>query len=356
MIDLYRQSIQIILNNQSESGAYIASPNFPTYQYCWFRDGSFIAYAMDLAGEYGSAEKFHNWTARVILNRTDLIERAVSKLQSNKPPAVEDQLHTRYTLEGEDGTREKWPNYQLDGLGTWLWSLNEHLQITGLAPGEEWLHAAQLVGRYLAALWQTPCFDCWEEFPQDIHPYTQASIYGGLGALSKLDGIDRADILSNMKDFLDRNATYEGYFIKKIGSHTVDASLLGLAVPYRMVDLNDQRFGKTLDRIETYLIKGGGVHRYPADTYYGGGEWILLAGWLGWVYVLRGSMNQAREMLHWIESCADNKGYLPEQVPATLNDPNYYQPWLWRWGDIADPLLWSHAKYIILKKHLLDGV
>nr|MBI2904378.1 glycoside hydrolase [Chloroflexota bacterium] len=46
MTDLYRQSIEIILRNQTASGAYLASPNFPTYHYCWFRDGSFIAYAM----------------------------------------------------------------------------------------------------------------------------------------------------------------------------------------------------------------------------------------------------------------------------------------------------------------------
>ena len=60
MIDLYRRSIQIILENQSGSGAYIASPHFPTYHYCWFRDGAFCAYAMDLAGERESAARFHD--------------------------------------------------------------------------------------------------------------------------------------------------------------------------------------------------------------------------------------------------------------------------------------------------------
>lgn len=32
---------------------------------------------------------------------------------------------------------------------------------------------------------------------------------------------------------------------------------------------------------ETILHKGG-VHRFPEDTYYGGGEWLLLSCWLGW--------------------------------------------------------------------------
>lgn len=123
MSGLFQKSIDVILKNQAHSGAYIASPNFPTYHYCWFRDGSFIAYAMDLAGEKQSAARFHDWAVKVILRRENLIQRAISKVRSGQPLEAEDQLHTRYTLEGEDGTREEWPNYQLDGLGTWLWAL-----------------------------------------------------------------------------------------------------------------------------------------------------------------------------------------------------------------------------------------
>jgi GH15 family glucan-1,4-alpha-glucosidase len=352
MIDLYQCSVEIIIQNQSDSGAYIACPNFPIYHYCWFRDASFIAYAMDLAEKNGSAAKFHDWAARVILQRSDLIKRAVARKKGAMPPAAEDQLHTRYTLEGEDGTREEWPNYQLDGLGAWLWALSQHLKITNHAPGKEWLQAALLVGQYLEALWQTPCFDCWEEFPLDIHLYTLASIYGGLQALSTLDGMDRSDTLLNIKEYMVHHGVQDGYFVKKIGSQLVDASLLGLVVPYRVVEIDDPRFKATLEQIETSLHKGGGIHRYPADTYYGGGEWILLAGWLGWVYTLCRKADQARDLLHWIESCADEDGNLPEQVPSTLNDPDYYQPWLMKWGQIARPLLWSHAKYIILKKQL----
>jgi len=39
---------------------------------------------------------------------------------------------------------------------------------------------------------------------------------------------------------------------------------------------------------------------------------------------------------------------LPEQVAENLNAPSYYPTWVERWGEIASPLLWSHAKYIIL--------
>ena len=50
----------------------------------------------------------------------------------------------------------------------------------------------------------------------------------------------------------------------------------------------------------------------------------------------------------WIESRAGNDSYLLEQVPEDLNVPSYYSTWVERWGEIASPRLWSHAKYIIL--------
>jgi len=44
--------------------------------------------------------------------------------------------------------------------------------------------AAGLVANYLTALWQLPCYDCWEEYPDKMHPHTLAAIYGGLKAHS----------------------------------------------------------------------------------------------------------------------------------------------------------------------------
>ena len=45
-------------------------------------------------------------------------------------------------------------------------------------------------------------------------------------------------------------------------------------------------------------------------------------------------------------------GDLPEQEPTDLNDLNYYEPWVERWGPPAVPLLWSHANYLILNQLL----
>jgi len=146
---------------------------------------------------------------------------------------------------------------------------------------------------------------------------------------------------------------HDGRLIKSVGNPAVDASLVGVATPYRLLEPGDPLMRATVARIETDLRReGGGLHRYVADTYYGGGEWLLLTAWLGWYYAEVGELNKAREMLGWVEAQADDQGNLPEQVPRTLTAPRYLATWRRRRGEIANPLLWSHAKVLILRYHL----
>jgi GH15 family glucan-1,4-alpha-glucosidase len=352
MMDLVTRSKEIILANQAPSGAYVACPTFPHYQYCWFRDSAFTAYAMQLSGECGSADRFYQWAVDSILQREELIRAAVSKARSGQPLGGGDILHTRYRLDGAESSDHEWPNFQLDGFGTWLWGLERRISQAQSAPRPDWIKAAGLVADYLSELWSMPCYDCWEENVERVHPYTLAAIYAGLKACSTLDGIDRTRTLSAISDLLQSQAVLEGRFVKFIGSATVDASLLGLSVPYRVVAPSDPRMIETVVWIEKLLRRGGGVHRYPTDTYYGGGEWVLLTAWLGWYYTEVGELERAAELLAWIESQADADGRLPEQTAATLNDPGTLKPWEDNWGLSARPLVWSHAQYLILKAAL----
>jgi GH15 family glucan-1,4-alpha-glucosidase len=351
-MDLFHRSIEIILENQGPSGAYIASPNFPTYHYCWYRDGSFIAYAMDLVGEHESSARFHMWAAGVANRSQPVIRRALQKASAGQQLSGADILHTRYTLEGEEAAGEEWPNFQLDGFGTWLWALEEHLRLSGSPLLESWAQAAGQIASYLAALWQHPCYDCWEEFPDKVHLHTLAAIYGGLQAHSRFSGCDHSAVLDAVRQLVRMQCIAAGHFVKFTGRQDVDASLLGLTTPYRVVEPHDPLMAETAACIEQDLVQGGGVHRYAADTYFGGGEWLLLAGWLGWYYCEIGNLERARSLLSWMEAQADGNSYLPEQVPATLNDPNYFKPWVRRWGSPANPLLWSHAMYLILYQKL----
>lgn len=351
MTDLVERSIEIILHYQAPSGAYPACPTFPTYQYSWFRDGAFIAYAMDQVGENKSATTFFDWATSVINAREPLIHRALEKVQSGKSLEPGDVLHTRYTVDGREAN-EEWPNFQLDGFGTLLWSLEKHVELSQSPPPESWTKAVSLLTAYLSALWLHPCYDCWEELPDKIHTHTLAAIHAGLSASQTLIDQDQQATLQLISDYLNKEALVDGHFVKYSGTDVVDANLLGLVVPYQLYPLDDIRIQRTIALIETTLQNGGGIHRFSTDTYYGGGEWVLLSAWLGWYYAHCGDRKSALALLEWVEAQADTQGHLPEQIPATLNDPTMYQPWRDRWGEIASPLLWSHAKYLILSESL----
>lgn len=349
--NLSHRSIEIIKENQGASGAYYACPTFRPYRYCWFRDGSYCAYAMDCAGEHESAARFHTWAAAVIRSRHTTIRSAIVKSQHNEPLG-NSFLHTRYDLDGRE-SKEEWSNFQLDGFGTWLWSLGEHRRMSGSPLPHEWIDAARLTADYLIALWRYPCYDCWEEFPDTVHSSTLAALYGGLEAYERMTSVT-IPAVREIGDFLAALCVEEKGFIKSLASTAVDASLLALSTPYRVVAPDDPLMIATVERIERELRRGGGVHRYNDDSYYGGGEWVLLSAWLGWYYTEIGKWKKAASLKQWVEEQADANGNLPEQVPATLNYPDFYPAWLKKWGTIARPLLWSHAKYIILSAALLE--
>ncbi len=352
MTDLVQRSIEIILKNQSESGAYIASPNFANYRYCWFRDGAFTAYALDLAGQYQSAARFHKWATHVILSRRPSIEKAIRKAGQGLVLASEDILNTRYSPDGSVAD-EEWPNFQLDGFGTWLWALNEQQHITGNQLPADWLEAARLVAGYLLALWRMPCFDSWEESPDALHTYTLAAIYGGLRSFATYLSMDIAPLLNEMSNLVLTAGIKDGHFTKSLESNALDANLLGVALPYGLVAIDDPRMQATVSAIERELRScEGGLRRYATDTYYGGGDWILLTAWLGWYYAKVGDRQKAEQVLRWVETQADADGELPEQVPSSSTSTKHYEEWLGRWGSIAKPLLWSHAMHIILRQSL----
>lgn len=366
MNELEQRSIEIILKNQAQSGAYIASPHFPTYHYCWFRDGSFIAYAMDLAGQQASAHRFHCWVADRVNERKDLVRAGLAKARSGEKLTEAEILHTRYRLDGKEDEPGNWPNFQLDGFGTWLWALNKHKK---KYPEQELssglMDAAGLIADYLSELWSLPCYDCWEEFPDHVHPHTLAAIYGGLQAHTELTGVNHEGITRAIRDQLLAGAERFGHFVKFPASPAVDASLLGLSIPYNVVAPDDPRMLRTVEQMERTILREGGLHRYADDSYYGGGAWILLTAWLGWYYAeLAKARPELAPRLHqkiqacqsWIEARAESNSSLPEQVAENLNFPPYYPIWLERWGKIASPLLWSHAKYIILRRNISPAI
>lgn len=354
-VDLRRVSLEVIRAGQAANGAYVASPTFSQYGYSWLRDGAWIAHAMDTAGQHDSAGRFHRWAAQTLIRYAPKVEALLLKLQDGLAVAEGDYLPTRFALDGALG-QEDWPDFQLDGYGAWLWVLVQHCRQHDPALWAEARPAVALLVRYLSALWTSPNYDCWEEHRDRVHTATLAALYGGLSAVAAYDA---ALVPASLPDAIRRHALRHGLadygglskFIPPdpAPGKWVDASLLWAAVPFGLIPVDDPVFLATLAQIERDLhVPGGGVYRYRDDTYFGGGEWLLLAAWLGWVYVELGRLDEARALCAWIESQATAVGHLPEQVEGHLLDPSYLDGWIAKWGTSANPLLWSHAMYLIL--------
>lgn len=368
--NLVERSMQVILDNQHSGGAFLACPAMPDYQFSWFRDGAYIAYALMIDGKYVGAQyngsmaaqweagfRFHSWCANQILARAPGLERVIARVKAGTGFDKRDVLNARYRVDGLEGPMD-WPEFQLDGPGTWLWSLNEYVKTMGFVPlPAEWESAVVLTVHYLSAVWQQPCYDCWEEFSEEIHTSTLAAIYAGLQAAQELvPTLKLDDVRSQIKQFVLENClTPTGELAKSVGRDEVDANLIGVVIPHALFSPDDPIILRTIDRIERELCaSNGGVHRYLKDTYYGGGAWVLLDLHLAWYYAVTRQLNKAAEIIAWVETLMDVDGFLPEQVSSTMLAPDYYGSWVEQRGPIANPLLWTHAMYIVVKRALQE--
>ncbi|MGP8209673.1 MAG: glycoside hydrolase family 15 protein [Acidimicrobiales bacterium] len=346
---LVASSVATMLKNQSSSGAFIASPDFAEYQYCWLRDGSFTAYALDCAGEHEASRAFHEWSAAAIEGIAPAIEHALDRRAAGEPVDPRRMPPARFSLSGCP-VGDDWPNFQIDGYGTWLWSLQQHLDKSGekalpsrLAP------SVDSVGRYLVGFGTSPCYDVWEESGDSVHAATLGCVFAGLEAAASMLGrpafAESADIV---RSALVDQARRLGRFAKSDRDQQVDAALLWLCEPFHVVAPDEPAFAETLGRIVAELDFDGGVRRYPSDTYYGGGAWPVLTASLGWAHAAAGDLAGAQRCQDWVTDHFDDQGRLGEQFGGDRRDPEHYLDWVERWGRSAADLLWSHAMYVVL--------
>lgn len=343
--------VDLILRAQHPGGAYPAAAGFSQYGQCWLRDGAFIAHAMDLVGEHSSAARFHGWVGRALSAQATAVQELITRAQRGEGLSEFDFLPARFTVEGA-WLRDGWPNFQLDGYGQWLWSLSKHLGRTGRTalPADLQLVAELVVG-YLEAFWDEPCYDAWEEYRSQIHTSTLASIFGGLQAISAF--LPRAaETAVQVRRMVLDECVQDGHFVKNLGNPVVDASLLWVATPFGLVDESDARMKETVRLIERDLWRGGGLRRYQADTYYGGGEWLILTAWLAWHKARVGEAAAARRLLDWLEGQRHEDGGLPEQVSGEGVNERFLKHWTHRWGPPAPSLLWSHAMSVVVGREV----
>ena len=354
---LAARSVEVILEHQAPSGAYPAAPTPTEYRNCWLRDGAFIADGMSRAGAVDSADAFFAWCARLVLRRRARIEDLVGRRRRGETILPEEHLECRYTLEGEKVPGE-WPSFQLDGYGAWLWALGAHAgrherDVSTFA------EAVELTLAYVSAFALDPTYDWWEE-RLGQHSVSLAAVQAGLAVGGRLPFVERtlrdetSDRSHEVRAAIRDDAGRRGRLARTLGADELDGSLVACSTPFRALAPDDPHVAATVAALEGQLAHEG-VHRYGGDTYYGGGEWILLAALLGWHYAETGREADARRQLDWIVAHADERGELPEQVADHVLAPECLPVWEQRWGPAAHPLLWSHAMLLSLVDALGAG-
>jgi len=148
-----------------------------------------------------------------------------------------------------------------------------------------------------------------------------------------------------------REGQRDGHLVKWLGGQDVDASLLFCAIPYGLFAPDDPLMIATVAELTRRLLDRG-MHRHLDDSFFGGGEWILLTALLGSFQAAVGDVDGARARLEWVMAQAAPNGDLPEQVSDHLLHPERFDEWRQRWGPVATPLLWSHAMFLDLADDL----
>lgn len=359
LVSVARRSYDVIVANQHPSGAYPASPTFSAYRgFSWLRDGAFIAEGISRYGDAVSASAFHDWVgARLCERRADVDVLTRRRLRGEVPPP-EAMLPTRFAMDPTD-IRDGWWNFQTDGYGTWLWAVITHAARHGVSL-QRWRDGIQVAVDYTTAFWDVPCYDWWEENIDRVHGSTLGALYGGLAAFAGARSFDaaRQSHAAQVAAEIQRRVLAQAVagsptrLAKWVGSDAVDASLASSIVPFGLLEPADPVASATLAEISRQLDVGGGVHRYAADVFYGGGQWPLLSCLLGWNEAVAGRTPEALNHLRWVAAHLTEGGHLPEQVPDHLLHPEHKARWEAEWGPVATPLLWSHGMYLILADEL----
>lgn len=377
---LYRRSLLVFkLMSDSQHGGLVAAPEFDSsftncggYSYCWGRDAAYITTAIDAAGYPDLVRQFYRWAI--------------------KAQSPDGSWQHRHYMNGM--LAPAW-GFQVDEPASLIWGMWQHYLMTkdesfleevweSLCKGANYLAGFKNEATGLPAA----SVDLWEERTAE-HTYSCAAVASGLLAAAdaaehrKLP--DFADVWRKRAEEIkaginrllwneEKQSFYRGLNLqvnpsryenaKQAGKEVftqkgpkdytiytqrfdevVDASLLGVNVPFELYPSDEQRLRKTAQAVESLLTspKVGGIHRYEDDAYAGGNPWIICSLWLSLDAISVGDYDKAKKYFDWSIEHQTSTGLLPEQVNKEDGSPAW-----------VVPLTWSHAMYVLTVLALVD--
>jgi len=372
--DAFKHSLLILRTQIDNEGGILAATDYDitsfardTYAYVWPRDGSLVAFALDLAGYGGSTRPFFEFCARVMEPSGYFLHKYTphGSLASSWHPWV------------SDGRRQL--PVQEDETALVLWALWHHFDkfhdLEFIKPlyrpliirAADWMCSFRQKNGLPEESW-----DLWEE-RHGIHAWTVAAIWGGLQAASRFAAVfGEADlarryirVAEGMKRAADSYLWSEklGRFVRTItptgadylADPVLDASLCGLFL-FGMYEADHPRIVATMEALIGGLAVRtpvGGVARYEGDTYQRsvpaddanvpGNPWFVCALWLAQWHIARAQspegLQPALDTLTWVVKRALLSGVLSEQVHPHTGEPLSVSPLTWSHGTFVQTVL-----------------
>jgi glucoamylase len=314
-------------------GGIVAAPCMePEYRFCWPRDATYVAYALDMCGFHNETERFYKWC-----------QRAQEK---------EGGLYQRYYIEAR--LRGPCWSSQIDEIATVIWGIGKHFDLTGnygflKSMWSTVKQAANFICESVNPVTSlTESVGLWEE-RWGSHTYSNAAVCSALktsGKIAKL--LEQNNLYHKWIDLSERIRgslidlvwdSQKNQFIRTFNprDENLDVSLLGLTFPFEILPGDDYRMKATAHKIEqAFSYNFGGIGRYPGDLYYGGNPWILSVLWLALYCEKLNDANKTEQLLKWAIHCATDLDFLAEQIDKETGVPIS-----------AVPLAWSHAFFIL---------
>ena len=177
--------------------------------------------------------------------------------------------------------------YDIDGMwldcyGLWIWAICNHINLIQQPwIKEKYRESLELIEKYIRTLWKFPCYDCWDEnYEQEgLDTSTLLAVHGGLKAVGLLLNNKKSiDVANEIISYILKNCVSENRLVKSTENNNIDASLLWSIVPLEIFGRDEPLIINTVEELTKKLVSGATVKRYYEDTYYGGGDWVMLSG------------------------------------------------------------------------------
>lgn len=367
-IELYKRSLLVIRTHVDNTGGIIASCDSgmlqygrDNYSYIWPRDASFVAMALDRAGQYEASRKFYEFCVDTITADGYFFH----KYRSDK--ALGSSWHGWLSRDGKLRLPIQEDETALVVSALWRhYELTKDLEFVELVYNKLIKKASDfLLGYRTHHMLPKPTYDLWEE-KWGVHTFTVSTVYDALLSASKFANLLGKDVDKKLyKDAAGeiRKAAikhlyneHTNYFYKYIDFEgedilhdaTIDASSFYGAFKFDLFPADNQNLIKSYKTFKKELTCGtkiGGISRYVGDVYYQvsgsapSNPWLITTLWNAQYEIKtaksRKDLEKVKETFDWTARCTPNLSMLPEQInPYTAE------------GLSATPLIWSHAEYV----------